>query len=227
MKLSSIPHLVKEWHPTKNGELTPNDITHGSDKKVWWLCSEGHSYDAAISKRTRKKRIYDTGTRLKKEGPTGCPFCTGQKASKDNNLLAVFPEIAKEWHPTKNLELTPDKFTRGSNRKVWWLCPKEHSYEMTITERTNKRHYGCPYCAGKKASKDNSLLNLYPEIAEEWHPIKNKELTPNDITYGSGKKVWWLCPIGHSYESVVQKRTDKNRRGGCPYCLGRKKLNYG
>jgi hypothetical protein len=37
MKLSSIPHLVKEWHPTKNGDLTPDDFTHGSNKKVWWL----------------------------------------------------------------------------------------------------------------------------------------------------------------------------------------------
>ena len=27
------PDLAKEWHPTKNGELTPNDVTAGSDKK--------------------------------------------------------------------------------------------------------------------------------------------------------------------------------------------------
>ena len=60
MKLTSFPHLVKEWHPTKNGELTPDDFTHGSHKKVWWLCHKGHSYDAAPSKRTVKKRIYDT-----------------------------------------------------------------------------------------------------------------------------------------------------------------------
>ena len=44
MKLTSYPHLVKEWHPTKNGELTPNDFTYGSNKKVWWRCPIGHSY---------------------------------------------------------------------------------------------------------------------------------------------------------------------------------------
>ena len=32
--LSSYPHLVKEWHPTKNGDLTPNDVTHGVEKKA-------------------------------------------------------------------------------------------------------------------------------------------------------------------------------------------------
>ena len=66
MKLSSYPHLVKEWHPTKNGELTPNNLTHGSNKKVWWLCSKGHSYDSIICNRTSKN-------------PTGCPYCSGNK----------------------------------------------------------------------------------------------------------------------------------------------------
>ena len=51
MKLTSYPHLVKEWHPTRNGELTPDDFTHGSRKKVWWLCPKGHSYKATIGMR--------------------------------------------------------------------------------------------------------------------------------------------------------------------------------
>jgi hypothetical protein len=63
--LSSYPHLVKEWHPTKNGELTPNDFTHGSKKKVWWLCSKNHNYEATFNSRTSRK--------------TGCPYCSGRK----------------------------------------------------------------------------------------------------------------------------------------------------
>ena len=66
MKLSSIPHLVKEWHPTKNGELTPNNLTRGSNKKVWWLCSKGHSYERAPNTRTSHG--------------TGCPYCSDRKA---------------------------------------------------------------------------------------------------------------------------------------------------
>ena len=62
MKLTSFPHLVKEWHPTKNGELTLNDLTHGSKKKVWWLCPKGHDYYSSIQKRTRKEK-------------SGCPYC--------------------------------------------------------------------------------------------------------------------------------------------------------
>ena len=64
------------------------------------------------------------------------------------------------------------------------------------------------------------LLSSYPHLVKEWHPIKNGELTPNQVTYGSGKKVWWLCPKGHSYDTTINKRT--NRKLGCPYCSGRK-----
>ncbi|MDC1386348.1 zinc-ribbon domain-containing protein [Candidatus Thioglobus sp.] len=363
MKLSSYPNLVKEWHPSKNGELTPNDITHGSDKKVWWLCSEGHSYDAAISKRTRKKRIYDTGTRLKKEGPTGCPYCTGQKVGEDNNLLAVFPEIAKEWHPTKNGDFIPADITYGSTKKVWWLCSKGHSYDAAINSRTNRKS-GCPKCSnqssepeirilselkwlfddvksrykldgieidiflptinvgieydGKYWHKDieatdlkknkfllsnninlirvrqhplkpltkddllvnkilkktdldeilkkiapfadssikekigsylnkysfvneelfktyrsyfpspfpeNSLLKTHPFPSSEWDYEKNHPLRPENFSFGSDTKAWWLCPKGHSYDAAIKNRTNKDNLTGCPYCSGNKTLN--
>tara|TARA_B100000795_G_C22701998_1_gene400019 strand:- start:11 stop:244 length:234 start_codon:yes stop_codon:yes gene_type:complete len=67
MKLSSIPHLIKEWHPTKNNELTPKEFTKGSTKKEWWLCSKGHSYDSVINTRTGKRK-------------QGCPYCSGNRA---------------------------------------------------------------------------------------------------------------------------------------------------
>ena len=53
-------------------------------------------------------------------------------------LQYKYPEIAKEWHPTKNLPLTLDSITYGSNKKVWWQCPdvKEHSYQATVKSRT-------------------------------------------------------------------------------------------
>ena len=134
--LSSYPHLVKEWHPTKNKELSPNDFTYGSTKKVWWLCHKGHSYDSRIYSRTGRKQ-------------EGCPYCVGKKASEDNNLLVLFPEIAKEWHPTKNNELTPKDYTHASHKKVWWLCPKDHSYKSAISHRTAMKS-GCPYCSGHR-----------------------------------------------------------------------------
>ena len=61
------------------------------------------------------------------------------------------------------------------------------------------------------------FLSEYPEIASEWHPTKNGELKPENFTYGSQRKVWWKCPMGHSYDSIITSRTRKNPTG-CPHC---------
>ncbi len=103
---STHPKVAKEWHPYKNGDLRPSDVTHGSHKIVWWKCPKGddHEWDASISNRTRKNN------------PTGCPCCSGNKLCKDNQLDLLFPEIAKEWHPYKNGDLKPSDVTYGSKR---------------------------------------------------------------------------------------------------------------
>jgi uncharacterized protein len=204
--LSSYPELVKEWHPTKNGELTPSDFTHGSHKKIWWLCPKGHDFESKIYNRTNKKK------------PRGCPFCSGQKVGEDNNLLILFPDIAKEWHPINNHDKSPKNYTHGSKQKIWWLCTKGHEYESVIKDRTKKNSTGCPYCSGQKVGANNNLLVLFPEISKEWNPTKNGDKSPQDFTSGSGKKVWWLCPKGHDYDSVIASRTNKNNPTGCPHC---------
>jgi len=130
--LSEYPELIKEWHPTKNGELNPEEINYGN-KVVWWLCPKGHEYDSIISGRTRKGQS------------RGCPYCSGNKVSEDNNLLSLFPEISKEWHTIKNGVLKPDEVTYTSHKKVWWLCPKGHEYDTEISYRTSKKPSGCPH----------------------------------------------------------------------------------
>lgn len=201
MKLSSYPHLVKEWHPTKNGDLTPDDFTHGSKKKLWWICSEGHTYQSKPNSRIA--------------GKTGCPYCSGRKVSIDNNLQSRFPEIAKEWHPTKNGDLLPNEVTFGSSKKIWWLCSNGHTFNSSVNRRTSMMT-NCPNCQGRKAGEDNNLSVVFPEIAKEWHPTKNGELKPENFTRGSKKKVWWLCPKGHSYETTIKIRTIQ--KSGCTFC---------
>jgi very-short-patch-repair endonuclease len=146
MNLSSYPYLVKEWHPTKNGGLTPNDITHGSHIKVWWLCSKGHSYSQQINNKTILKY--------------GCPECSGRRASETNNLSTQYPEIVKEWHPTLNKDFKATEVTYGSEKKVWWLCPKGHSYKATINNRT-LRQSGCPQCSNQSSEPEIRILTEF------------------------------------------------------------------
>jgi len=206
------PEIAKQWHPTRNGDLTPDKVVFGSHKKVWWLCGKEHAYLATISKRTHGKR--------------GCPFCANKKVCDDNCLQTKFSEVAKEWHPTKNGRLTPKDVLPGSHKKVWWLCKKGHAYWAAISERTHDK--GCSYCAGKKACSDNCLANLFPEIAKEWHSTLNGNLTTDKVLPGSDKKRWWqCCKKGHIYQTTPNNRTNPNTRSGCPICSeskGEKKL---
>ena len=118
------------------------------------------------------------------------------------SLLRNNPELAKEWHPTKNGSLEPADLTPGSNKKVWWVCVKGHEWQARVTDR-NYRKTGCPYCSGYRVCIDNCLYTINPTLASQWHPTKNDPLTPKDVTPGFSKKVWWICSEGQEWEAVV------------------------
>jgi hypothetical protein len=201
LKIKS-PWLAAQWHPSKNGTLTPDKVMPGSGKKVWWLCDKGHEWQAVIKSRTHG---------------CNCPFCAGHRAGKDNNLEVLRPDLAAQWHPSKNGTLSPAAVTPGSNKKVWWKCDKGHEWRTIIANRT--RGNGCPFCSGNKVCKNNSLSTLRPDLTAQWHPSKNRALTPDKVTPGSGKKVWWKCDKGHEWQASISNRT---RGDGCPFCSGRK-----
>ena len=102
-------------------------------------------------------------------------------------------------------------------KKVWWLCPKGHSYQMTVNARVSQGQ-GCIYCAGKKFDETNSLASKLPELLSEWDYNKNIDIDPNKIGPRSNKKVWWTCPKGHSYEARIANRFMGST---CPYCAGK------
>jgi hypothetical protein len=199
------PQLSEEWHPTKNGALDPDNVTMGCGKRVWWKCSLGHEWPALIHHRN---------------GGSGCPYCAGQRATVENCLEKLNPALAREWHFTKNAPLTPLGVAHQSNKAVWWICAKGHEWNATVSHRHSGR--GCPYCAGKKACADNCLQTISPNVAKEWHPVKNAPLTPRDVTHGSEKKVWWVCKRGHEWMDNILHRTQNDRSYGCPYCSGRR-----
>ena len=140
-------------------------------------------------------------------------------ANSKNNLAVKFPDLLKEWDWNRN-NILPTQITYGSTKKVWWKCSQHHVYETTVNNRTNMNS-GCPYCAGQKVSIEHSLALKFPEIAMEWNFTKNGELKPTDVTYGSEKKVWWICSKGHEWDALIYSRTGKQKQG-CPFCTNRK-----
>ena len=223
------PRLAAEWHPTKNGDLTPDQVTVKSNKKVWWLLS----YD---DPETGKHFDFEWKATVKSRAEgADCPYLSGRKLYRGfNDLATKRPDLAAEWHPTKNGDLSPEQVTTGSGRKVWWLLPYDDpktgkhfdfEWEAVIANRTSGN--GCPYFSGNIIFPGfNDLATTHPNLAAEWHPTKNRDLTPDQVTAGSSKKVWWYLPYDDTktgkhfdfeWETTVINRTNGS---GCPYLSG-------
>ena len=129
---------------------------------------------------------------------------------KDHNKIP--DSIVKEWHPTLN-KFLPENLTKGSHKKIWFLCLYGHTYLATVNSRTNNR--GCPYCSGRRSTKENNL-SINEILSKEWNYKRNKN-EPKDYTQKSNMKVWWVCKNGHEWERDIYGRV---LGGGCPYCSG-------
>ena len=213
---TEYPEIGKEWNWNKNDNLIPNEFKSSSYKYVWWKC-KGCSYEwrDRIINRVKGKK---------------CPNCA-DKYEKNvypgvNDLATTHPEVAAEWHPSKNEKLTPKDVKAGTSKTVWWTC-KKCGYEWQRSVRNQvETKTGCPFCCGRVlVSGITDLETIFPEIAAEWHPSKNEKLTPKDVMAGSHKKVWWQCKKrGHEWQAMIYSRTREHQ--GCPKCSTAKQTSF-
>ena len=132
----------------------------------------------------------------------------------NNSLAEVHPELVSEWSE-KNLPLTPDDITFGSNKKVWWKGTCGHEWQTSVKARSNGEK--CPICSGARVIAGiNDLATLEPLLAKQWS--KKNKIKPTEVSIGSHKKVIWRCEKGHEWEAAVKSRTIN--KTGCPYCSG-------
>ncbi len=193
--------LAALWHPSTNC-CTAQEIAPHSNKKVWWQCEKGHEWQDTVS----QAQVFGA--------QKACPYCNNRRVWAGNCLANLAPQLAAQWHPTKNGLLTPENVLARSARKVWWRCPKGHEWQTTVAKRY-QRGDGCPFCSGHRASPENCLGALYPEIIHQWDSVRNAPLTPYDVTACSGKRVWWKCSEGHTWHRTV---IGQIKSQGCPYC---------
>ena len=127
------------------------------------------------------------------------------------------PELMAEWDQEKN-NVLPESVSRGSRKYAWWVCPRGHSYQAYVYTRS--AGCGCPYCAGKRAVQgETDLATTNPQLLPEWD--ERNELSPQELTAGSHKPVWWVCKEGHRWQAAPYARAAGN---GCPYCANRRVL---
>lgn len=201
--------LLSEWDYEKNGDLTPENISYGSGKKVFWKCKLGHSWESEVKGRATKGRC--------------CPICSNDKVlvgyndfetwCKQNNATTLL----EEWDYEKN-EVTPKEIVFGYRKPIWWKCSSGHSFQRVIRFRLGLTGEvrNCPYCRGiKVVSGDKSLGTVAPHLLEEWNYNKNMG-TPDDYTYGSKEYAWWKCKkCGNEWRTKISHRVNGS---GCPQC---------
>ncbi len=197
MAKTSKPSLA-ETHPELAAQADgwdPKSISAGSNKKMDWICKQGHKYIQPVDKRTNRG--------------DGCPYCSGKSVLVGfNDVASLLPKLANEadgWNPKQ--------YTSGSGKKLPWKCELGHSWDARINQR--KDGNGCPYCSGHKVLAGfNDLKTKNPVLANQ-----AEGFDPSTVTPMSSKRFSWRCKHGHTWAAII---SDRSRGFGCPYCAGQK-----
>lgn len=198
---TKYPEIAAEWYYEKNEGVTPETVSFGASYEAWWKCKKNHSWQATVNRRTNQGN--------------GCPYCSGRLAIKgETDLATTHPKVLEEWDFEKNA-ISPYEVKAGTNKTVWWICRKRHSYPQSINEHTSGR--GCPYCSNRKVLIGfNDLASTNFDLAQEWDIEKNGDKLPTSVVQGSHDEVWWKCPAcGNSWKAQIVNRNNHN---GCPKC---------
>jgi len=203
--INTHPELAAEWHPLKNKKYTPDSISFGSEKYVWWKCPNGpdHEWEMMVLTRTNGGK---------------CPFCINRKVSVTNSLQTLYPVIALDWDYNKNGKYLPQNTLAGTNEKRYWKCHTCNYEWVTKVSKRTKEGSGCPQCSKKKDNKEYALVNKYPELLKEWNYEKNKGIDPTYYHYTSAKRVSWKCKeCNYEWDCMIKSRTIHEDKG-CPKC---------
>ena len=212
---------MRDWDWEENEKLGffPDKITEGSHKKACWICCI-------------HKTKYVQVVRDKLNGQLTCKECFEIREFEQRRkryignkkvLAETHPHLIKEWVSCEDEKITPYNCVAGSGKKVLWKCSVcGGQYEAYISNRALKGT-GCRYCAGQDVLIGyNDFKTTHPEIASEWS-TKNI-VSPLHITYGSNKKVYWICRMGHKdYLMSVKTRVSGQ---GCPICAQQSQTSF-
>jgi len=183
----------------------------------------GTRFELAVRLSDQNTYVCPNGHRYESQGQVlraskasgGCGYCARKKATPETSLAASHPEIAAEWHPTLNGDVTPAGVLSGTGDEYAWLCAAQgHTYYTTPNSRTSKGS-GCGYCANVLVDESNCLRTTHTQLAAEWNTEKNGDVTPDNVVAGSEERVWWICEEGHEFHTTVAART---RGAGCHVC---------
>ncbi|MBQ6126592.1 MAG: zinc-ribbon domain-containing protein [Erysipelotrichaceae bacterium] len=166
--LASGSEVLSEWAYDLNGSLTPDKITLGSHKKVWWICSKCN-------------QPYQQSIKTKIKAGLGCESCnktaannrrTQEKiASGKIKSVADYPLLLKEWNDPRD----PKTVSYGNDKHALWKCSAcGNEFSMIVKARTIQGQ-GCSKCGRKSQaiSRGKPVINV--TTGEEYYSIAEAE----------------------------------------------------
>lgn len=149
-----------------------------------------------------------------------CSICRGYSADLTTSLAANCPDLAGEWHPTRNVTRTPYDVTPGSHHDVWWTCSEcAFEWRARISSRA-KDGNGCRRCAGQEALPGDpvTLAVAHPDLYVELDApgVAAMGIEPLAVHVRSNRKLPWVCRDDSRHRWTTSPAA---RMNGCVYPL--------
>lgn len=186
-----FPEIAKEWHPVKNGKITPEMVLPGTSNKYYWICSKcGYEWEAAVSSRTNKHHR------------NGCPNCAGRKRKTNDEFVIELKQV--------NPDIILEEKYKNSNTKLKCRCKVcEHTWEALPSGLLKGK--GCSQCAIQRAKKNKE--SFYAELYEKREDIECLSEFINNNT-----RIKFRCKIcGYEWEAFPKSVLGRKR---CRRCAG-------
>ncbi len=209
------------WHPTKNGNLQPRDITLKSGRKIWFLCPEcNHDFDIIPKDITIRNRW--------------CRFCANQQLCDNDSCELCYSKSfassdkSQYWIYEMNNNIKPRDVFKSTGSSFWFKCIDcSHSFNAILNDISSGRW--CPFCAKKRLCDEEHCPHCLEQSfashpqSKYWHPNKN-ELTPRHIFKNSNNKFFFKCDIcKHDFDARIKNISYHDT--WCPYCTVTKMCN--
>lgn len=192
------PALAKEW--SSRNQQKPTEVLYGTNKKVWWVCKEGHEWEAVIKRRT----------------VTGCPVCAKQREPSGlTALISKCPWVVPLYHE-ENPPL--ESLSMGSNRKINLVCENGHEWSPFVFN-LSRREPGCPICRGsvpysiiekKVIDTLSNYVTIQPQYEVKYNDNRKRIITDGFFEY-NGKKVIFEYDGEYWHQDTILKDTYKTR----------------
>jgi len=214
--ISDFPELVAQWHPTKNAPHTPDSLTAGTSKQLWWRCTSGHEWTATGNARTNRlrdsggvsqckacvevwpwPRVVEVATAITAQHGHLPPAAWFQK-NKHGSLVTALYRHKKTWSDLQTAVGSFNESSVPSRSGIRWRSHPEASLSNFLFAR------GVNHARGRK----------YPE---EYADVSDYSYGYYDLTFTDccertiDVEVWGDKPMGHDESRYARKRAAKEK----------------